>query len=212
MVNNLFTAGYSLWLRGVMNRMSDMGRTHRGAGAVDELNMVVYNNLLSIPMIAVLAAAGGELGSLSSQPALHNRGFLIAALASGAMGFLISVASMWFLSCTTATTFSLVGSLNKIPLAVIGMVLFKAPTSTNNLLSVFVGLIAGVVFAHAKANDATSTSSRKQPQKPQGAVYMPQSPVKRRGAAWPQHQQLGSVEGMHEVPGVKPVLPVSAGR
>jgi GDP-mannose transporter len=212
MVNNLFTAGYSLWLRGVMNRMSDMGRTHKGAGAVDEFSMVVYNNLLSIPMIAVIAAVSGEVGSLPSQPALRNRGFLIAALGSGAMGFLISVASMWFLSCTTATTFSLVGSLNKIPLAIIGMLLFKAPTSTNNLLSVFVGLIAGVVFAHAKANDATPASSRRQQQRPQAAVYMPQSPAKKRAPAWQQHQQLGSVDGMHEVPGVKPVLPVSSGR
>jgi hypothetical protein len=55
--------------------------------------------------------------------------------------------------------FSLVGSLNKIPLAILGMLLFKAPTSTNNVISVLIGLAAGVVFAHAKATSSVQGSS-----------------------------------------------------
>lgn len=55
-----------------------------------------------------------------------------------------------FLSTTTATTFGLVGSLNKIPLAVIGLVAFNAPWSNQNVASIGVGLIAGIVFVRAK--------------------------------------------------------------
>lgn len=55
-----------------------------------------------------------------------------------------------FLSTTTATTFSLVGSLNKIPVALIGLVAFKVPWSVENLASIAVGLLAGIVFVVAK--------------------------------------------------------------
>ena len=158
MINNAFTAAYSLWLRAVITKMSVI--THK-QGGTDEFGMVVFNNLLSIPMIAALVFITGEAWTVAKEPALKQPAFLIAAASSGIIGFLISIASMWFLSCTTATTFSLVGSLNKIPLAVLGMLLFKAPTSTNNLLSVMVGLIAGAVFAQAKARDAAQARQGK---------------------------------------------------
>lgn len=156
MVNNCFTAAYSLWLRYVITQMAVV--THK-QGGTDELGMVVYNNLLSIPIIFALIFCTGEAGRLGQESALTERGFQIAAVTSALLSFLISIASMWFLSCTTATTFSLVGSLNKIPLATLGMMLFKAPTSTNNIISVMIGLAAGVVFAHAKATSRVQEGS-----------------------------------------------------
>jgi hypothetical protein len=134
-----------------MTRMAPMTAK---TGGMDALGFVIYNNLLSIPMIAALSIFTGEAGRVVAEPALRDPGFLVAAVGSALMSFLISLASMWFLSCTTATTFSLVGSLNKIPLAALGMVMFSAPTSVNNLLSILIGLVAGVVFAQAKAADA----------------------------------------------------------
>jgi GDP-mannose transporter len=180
LANNAFTASYSLLLRHVMTQTAALQQQQqqqqqqqarpgagagggggsssgsRPAGGTDELAMVVYNNLLSIPMILGLVFATGEAGRLAAEPALWQRGFQLAALSSALISFLISVASMWFLSCTTATTFSLVGSLNKIPLALLGMALFKAPTSANNVASVMIGLAAGVVFAHAKSSSSGS--------------------------------------------------------
>ena len=55
-----------------------------------------------------------------------------------------------FLSTTTATSYSLVGSLNKIPVAVIGLVAFNVPWSMENLASILVGLSAGIIFVKAK--------------------------------------------------------------
>jgi hypothetical protein len=40
---------------------------------------------------------------------------------------LCSFTSLWFLSTTTPTTYSLVGSLNKVPTAVLGLVAFHTP-------------------------------------------------------------------------------------
>ena len=76
--------------------------------------------------------------------------FLLAGASSALLAFGISFASLWFLSTTTATTFGLVGSLNKIPLAVIGLLGFNQPWSMPNVASIGVGLLAGIVFVRAK--------------------------------------------------------------
>ena len=112
---------------------------------------VYYNNVLSLPLIAVLMWWYGEVHGLLEQPALRNPVFLVAACASSLVAFSISFASLWFLSTTTATSYSLVGSLNKIPVAVIGLVAFNVPWSLENLASIMVGLVAGIVFVKAKS-------------------------------------------------------------
>ena len=115
-----------------------------------EFSMVFYNNLLSLPAVAVLMMFTGEFRSIWNEPDLHNPSFLLVAGLSGLLGFGISFTSLWFISTTTPTIYSLVGSLNKVPLAFIGMFLFAAPWSLQNLASISVGLAAGVVFAIAK--------------------------------------------------------------
>jgi GDP-mannose transporter len=87
------------------------------------------------------------------QPALRNPIFVAAAILSSLLAMSISFASLWFLSTTTATTYSLVGSLNKIPVAILGLVAFNVPWSAENLASVLVGLVAGIVFVQAKQRE-----------------------------------------------------------
>lgn len=84
------------------------------------------------------------------EPALYNVRFQAAACLSAICGFLISFCSLWFLSTTTATTYSLVGSLNKLPIAIFGLFIFDAAWSAKNIASIAVGLLAGIVFARAK--------------------------------------------------------------
>ncbi|KAL4330224.1 hypothetical protein AHAS_Ahas13G0378700 [Arachis hypogaea] len=48
---------------------------------------------------------------------------------------------------------TLVGSMNKFPLSVAGIILFKAPTSLENSASILFSLLAGVIFAKAKMQD-----------------------------------------------------------
>lgn len=69
---------------------------------------------------------------------------------SGLLGLAISFTSMWFLGQTSPTTYSLVGSLNKIPMSLAGLLLFNVPLSVPNLFSILFGLFAGVFFARAK--------------------------------------------------------------
>lgn len=114
--------------------------------------MVFYNNALAVPILLPLCAANGELGRLlrGGEPALTNPAFLAAALASAALAFGISFTSLWFLSTTTATAYSLVGSLNKVPIALLGLAFFGAPATPQNIASIAVGLAASAVFVLAK--------------------------------------------------------------
>ncbi len=51
--------------------------------------------------------------------------------------------------------YSLVGSLNKVPIALLSIWLFAGPNSTNpqNMASVGIGLMASVVFVWTKASE-----------------------------------------------------------
>lgn len=62
-----------------------------------------------------------------------------------------SFTALWFLGSTTPTIYSLVGSLNKVPQAIIGLVAFHAPWTPQNLASIGLGLAAGVLFVLAKS-------------------------------------------------------------
>lgn len=151
LVNCAATAGYSLALRGTMDRAAAATHSRR---RLNELSMVFYNNALSIPLVGALALANGELAGVWRDPALANPAFLTAAAASAALAFGISFSSLWFLSTTSATTFSLVGSLNKVPVAAIGLIAFGVPATPQNVAAVAVGLAASAVFVVAKSGPA----------------------------------------------------------
>jgi len=150
LLNCVFTAAYSLYMRGVMNKVSSVTESGK---PLDEFTMVLLNNLLSAPLIIILILVFDEFPQVLHEPALQSTGFLVAATCSGVLSLAISFSSLWFLSETSPTTYSIVGSLNKIPTAVAGMIFFRAPVSMPNLLSISVGLIAGVCFTQAKLTD-----------------------------------------------------------
>jgi hypothetical protein len=62
------------------------------------------------------------------------------SLYAGAVGFMLNLATLWCVSNTTATTYAVIGALNKIPLAFIGYV-----TSDVIAICVIVSIIVLVV-------------------------------------------------------------------
>ncbi|PIN26139.1 Nucleotide-sugar transporter VRG4/SQV-7 [Handroanthus impetiginosus] len=145
-INCFLTASYSLTLR----RLMDTAKKVTKSGELNEFSMVMLNNTLSLPLGILLIFVFNEIDYLSQTPLLRLPTFWLVMTFSGLLGLAISFTSMWFLHQTGATTYSLVGSLNKIPLSVAGILLFKVPTSLENSASIFFGLLAGVLFARAK--------------------------------------------------------------
>ncbi|XP_050369931.1 GDP-mannose transporter GONST2-like [Argentina anserina] len=144
--NCILTASYSLTLRRVM----DEAKKHTRSGSLNEVSMVLLNNLLSLPFAAFLIVLFGEWEYVINADVVKLPMFWIIATASGLLGLAISFTSMWFLHQTGPTTYSLVGSLNKIPISLAGLVLFRVPLSLPNLFSILFGLFAGIFFARAK--------------------------------------------------------------
>ncbi|XP_006659745.1 GDP-mannose transporter GONST1 [Oryza brachyantha] len=145
-LNCFLTASYSLTLRHVM----DSAKQATKSGNLNELSMVLLNNILSVPLGIILVLGFNEVDYLLETPLLRMPMFWIVITSSGILGLAISFTSMWFLHQTSATTYSLVGSLNKIPLSIAGILLFKVRTSMENSFSILFGLLAGVFFASAK--------------------------------------------------------------
>ncbi|VAI76502.1 unnamed protein product [Triticum turgidum subsp. durum] len=131
-LNCFLTASYSLTLRHVM----DSAKQATKSGNLNELSMVLLNNILSLPLGIILVLGFNEVEYLLETPLLRMPMFWLVITASGVLGLAISFTSMWFLRQTSATTYSLVGSLNKIPLSIAGILLFKVRTSMENSISI----------------------------------------------------------------------------
>jgi len=112
--------------------------------------MSFYNNLLSLPLAFVLMIATGEVVWLPGQPAIYDPSFLAYATLGGFFGYAISFTSIWYVSVTTATLYSLTGSMNKVLVAVIGIWMFGESTAPNNMLSIAIGLAAGGLLPYIR--------------------------------------------------------------
>ena len=148
LINCAMTASYSLSLRLLMERHASCARG--GKKTLNEMSMVLYNNLLSIPLLVPLALSRGELADEAFHGVSDNPRFVLAASLSVLCAFAISFSSLWFLSTTSATTYSLVGSINKLPLACVAVVLSGNPVTLDNGLSISIGLVASIMFVWAK--------------------------------------------------------------
>ncbi|CAO2825153.1 unnamed protein product [Amaranthus hypochondriacus] len=145
-MNCVLTASYSLTLRMAMEKAKQLTKS----GSLNEVSMVLLNNLLSLPFAMILIVIFDEWSYVTNTNVVTEPMFWAAATLSGLLGLAISFTSMWFLGQSSPTTYSLVGSLNKIPISLAGIVLFNVPVSVPNLFSILFGLFAGVFFARAK--------------------------------------------------------------
>nr|ACL53363.1 unknown [Zea mays] len=145
-LNCFLTAGYSLTLR----RLMDTAKQSTKSGSLNEVSMVLLNNALSIPFALILVIAFNEWEYVYQAEVIREPMFWVVATASGLLGLAISFSSVWFLHQTGPTTYSLVGSLNKVPISVAGILLFNVPVSVENFCSIVFGLFAGIFFAKAK--------------------------------------------------------------
>lgn len=120
-----------------------------------------FNNLLSIPVLLIMSLLVEDWSSASWQtnfPADRRSGLLTAIVFSGACAVFIGYTTAWCVRTTSSTTYSMVGALNKLPLAVSGMVFFHdPPVSVGSVSAIFVGFLAGVVYAMAKNAQAAAT-------------------------------------------------------
>lgn len=101
-----------------------------------------YNNLLSIPLLVVFSILIEDWSSknLALNFPAESRSFLLFAIAfSGAAAVGISFTTAWCVRVCGSTTYSMVGALNKLPVAASGMIFFGDPVNVGSVSAIFAG-------------------------------------------------------------------------
>ena len=140
------TCGYVLYMKYAMSSPA--------LKSLSKFTLSYYNNLLGIPFSLVMAVLMGEMEPFLSHPAWFEGGFIVAMLGAGTLGLGLGLASMWCVAQTSPSTFSIVGSLSKIPLAVLGIIMFSDQVTMQLACFISLSLLGGVLFSYAKNQEA----------------------------------------------------------
>lgn len=139
-LNCAFQASYILYMNKVMQILK-----------LDKWSSMYYNNIIAIPMLIPCFLIFKELDTVFFSPVWSLPSFWALLFVNGACSFGISLCSFWAISVTTPTTYSMVGGFNKIPLTILGSVIFKTAFTLMGKLSVLVGLSGAMVYTWAKS-------------------------------------------------------------
>jgi GDP-mannose transporter len=112
-----------------------------------------YNNLLSLPIMIIcsLVTEDWSAANLAKNfPAESRNNLMIGMFYSGMGAVFISYSSAWCIRKTSSTTYSFVGYLNKLPLAISGIVFFDAPVTIGSVSAIFLGFFSGLIYGYSK--------------------------------------------------------------
>ena len=85
----------------------------------------------------------------------------MGVIASSVAAFAISYSTAWSVRVASSTTYSMVGALNKLPIAISGLIFFAAErkvTNFGNILSVIVAFSSGIVYSIAQIKERQKKS------------------------------------------------------
>ncbi len=147
-LNVFFTASYLLSMRKIIKKMN-----------FKDWDTMFYNNLLTIPVLIVLSWLIEDWSSTNFNanfPIATRNNQIMAMIYSGLATILISYASAWCIRVTSSTTYSMVGALNKLPIAISGLMFFDAPITFGSVSAIFIGFVSGIVYAWAKVRQTAA--------------------------------------------------------
>ncbi|KAI1115038.1 hypothetical protein F5Y14DRAFT_411949 [Nemania sp. NC0429] len=145
-LNVFCTASYILGMRKVIKSMN-----------FKDWDTMFYNNLLTIPVLVVCSLVAEDWSSANlaqNFPPETRNALLIGMIYSGLGAILISYCSAWCIRVTSSTTYSMVGALNKLPLAVSGLIFFSAPVTVGSVSAIIIGFVSGIVYTWAKVRQS----------------------------------------------------------
>lgn len=127
-----------------------------------DLDTMFYNTLISIPVLLVgslLFEDWSNANILRNFP-IDTRNMVISLMVlSGLFSLGISYTSGWCIRVTSSTTYSMVGALNKLPIALSGLIFFDSAVTFSSVSAIFLGFLAGIVYAVAKIQQQKQNAS-----------------------------------------------------
>ncbi|KAI9340565.1 hypothetical protein BDR26DRAFT_861367 [Obelidium mucronatum] len=128
-----------------------------------DFDTVYFNQVLGFPILFVCSLifewnAFGDLiqrfNSAATVNGILDSGdgsrLLFAIFMSGITQFGIAYCSAWCLRVTSSTTLSMVGTLNKLPLSIIGMLMFQDSMTAHRLEGAILAVIGGILYSVAR--------------------------------------------------------------
>ena len=118
-----------------------------------------YNNLLTVPILIVASLLLEDWSSanlIRNFPPETRNHIIFAMVITGLGTVFISYTSAWCVRVTSGATYSMVGALNKIPIAVSGLIFFDAPVTLPSVSAIIIGSISGIVYAIAKVKQSSA--------------------------------------------------------
>lgn len=135
--NIFFTVAYVLYMKVLLGAVSkEIGR----------YGPVYYNNLLSLPFL--LPASLTSLPDLMSEIAAAPMGAIVCLVLMVVAGSVMTFATFWCMRVSSPTTYSVTGALNKIPLALLGIVIFSHVPTATGWVGISIALSGGLVYTY----------------------------------------------------------------
>ncbi|KAM5353756.1 hypothetical protein ACJ41O_000406 [Fusarium nematophilum] len=147
-MNVFCSAAYVLGMRKVIKKMN-----------FKDWDTMYYNNLLTIPVLVICSLVSEDWSAFNfarNFPEETRNRIIIGMIYSGLAAIFISYCSAWCIRVTSSTTYSMVGALNKLPIAVSGLVFFSAPVTVGSVSAIFIGFVSGIVYAWARVKQSVS--------------------------------------------------------
>lgn len=131
------TVGYVLYMKVLLGHVSkEIGR----------YGPVFYNNLLSLPFL--LPAGLTSLPDLFADIAVAPPGALACLFCMVVAGSVMTFATFWCMRATSPTTYSVAGALNKIPLALLGIIIFGHIPTFMGWVGIGVAFSGGFLYTY----------------------------------------------------------------
>ncbi|KAK4169202.1 putative GDP-mannose transporter [Cladorrhinum sp. PSN259] len=144
-MNVVCSSAYLLGMRKVIKKMN-----------FKDYDSMFYNNLLTVPVLLIFSLFFEDWSSenlVKNFPEETRNALFVGMIYSGLCAIFISYCSAWCIRVTSSTTYSMVGALNKLPIALSGLVFFDAPVTFGSVSAIFLGFVSGLVFAWAKVRE-----------------------------------------------------------
>lgn len=151
-LNCIATSGYVLYMKFATKNVK-----------LSTFGMVFYNNVLCVLFLLPASMMMGQIEIFLSTPAIHTADYAFKNLFAGMVGFLLNFASLHCVAITGPTTYAIIGSLNKIPVAFLGYILFDSIITKETWFFISVSMMGGFLYSYAKLETSgqRSVQSRK---------------------------------------------------
>ena len=117
------------------------------------IEKALHSNLTAAILILPLSVASGEtvpfFKAIQDTDTTFRVVYMISCILAGGIGASV----FWVIQTSSGSTLSFVGACNKFVVVILGGLLFKAKIASSGWLSIGLGVLAGVMFAIAKARD-----------------------------------------------------------